>query len=347
MRKKGFTLIELLAVIVILAIISLIATPIVLNTINSSRDKTLETSIRNYIRAVENNLLVRDMGDKMVASGTYQIMSNGNICLSGTVTACTNIFQVDVDNTYPTSGSITIQNNKVVGLSNVTLNGVTISMSNNKDIVISESSKPCELISGDLETYGSVVTCGTESFNVMPDHQDATSNTISMLAKYNLNVGEDIYPATEGIQNENALGDKAGYDTYATTFFSNTYLNWQHDNYPVFVYNSEISISSYVEGYEKHLKNNLGVTTADATLVSYNQLFGENGLGCTYDSSCENAPEWVYSTTYWTGIAYSEHEVIYVYSDGSTSYDEHDEAASGGTYGVRPVVIVNKSEIDI
>ena len=37
MNKKGFTLIELLAVIVILAIIALIATPIVLNLISESK----------------------------------------------------------------------------------------------------------------------------------------------------------------------------------------------------------------------------------------------------------------------------------------------------------------------
>ena len=36
--KKGFTLIELLAVIVILAIIALIATPIVLSIINDSKE---------------------------------------------------------------------------------------------------------------------------------------------------------------------------------------------------------------------------------------------------------------------------------------------------------------------
>ena len=35
--KKGFTLIELLAVIVILAIISLIAAPIVVNIINDAK----------------------------------------------------------------------------------------------------------------------------------------------------------------------------------------------------------------------------------------------------------------------------------------------------------------------
>ena len=40
-KKKGFTLIELLAVIVILAIIVLIATPIVLNLINTARRELL------------------------------------------------------------------------------------------------------------------------------------------------------------------------------------------------------------------------------------------------------------------------------------------------------------------
>ena len=38
-KKKGFTLIELLAVIVILGLIALIATPIILNIINKYRSK--------------------------------------------------------------------------------------------------------------------------------------------------------------------------------------------------------------------------------------------------------------------------------------------------------------------
>ena len=51
--KKGFTLIELLAVIVILAIIALIATPIVLSIINDTKTSSQEQSVNMYIKAVE------------------------------------------------------------------------------------------------------------------------------------------------------------------------------------------------------------------------------------------------------------------------------------------------------
>jgi len=52
--KKGFTLIELLAVIVILAIIALIATPIILGIINDAREEANERSFDLYASAVRN-----------------------------------------------------------------------------------------------------------------------------------------------------------------------------------------------------------------------------------------------------------------------------------------------------
>ena len=54
MKKNGFTLIELLAVIVILAIIALIATPIILGIINDVREKANERSVELYASAVRN-----------------------------------------------------------------------------------------------------------------------------------------------------------------------------------------------------------------------------------------------------------------------------------------------------
>ena len=53
MKKRGFTLIELLAVIVVLAIIALIATPIVMNTIESSKKGATIESVRNIVHAAE------------------------------------------------------------------------------------------------------------------------------------------------------------------------------------------------------------------------------------------------------------------------------------------------------
>ena len=53
MKKKGFTLIELLAVIVILAIIALIATPIVLGVIDKAKRGAFEDSVKVSSRQVE------------------------------------------------------------------------------------------------------------------------------------------------------------------------------------------------------------------------------------------------------------------------------------------------------
>ncbi len=52
--KKGFTLIELLAVIVILSIIALIATPMIMNVIEDSRIKSYRRSAEGYLKSAEN-----------------------------------------------------------------------------------------------------------------------------------------------------------------------------------------------------------------------------------------------------------------------------------------------------
>jgi len=57
----GFTLVELLAVIIILAVIALIATPIVLNVVESSRKSAFESSIYGIIEAIK-----LETADKMI-----------------------------------------------------------------------------------------------------------------------------------------------------------------------------------------------------------------------------------------------------------------------------------------
>ena len=61
--NKGFTLIELLAVIVILAVIALVATPLVMSTINDAKEGALKSTVRSikeeaeklYVQKVQSN----------------------------------------------------------------------------------------------------------------------------------------------------------------------------------------------------------------------------------------------------------------------------------------------------
>ena len=101
--KRGFTLIELLAVIVILAIISLIAVPIVINIISDAKKSSQEESFNLYAKAIENGvvtyllkhptvnpetLTMEDIKDYVKYSGEktdceiLQIGTKGNIYLS-------------------------------------------------------------------------------------------------------------------------------------------------------------------------------------------------------------------------------------------------------------------------
>ena len=77
MKKKGFTLIELLAVIVILAVIALIATPLIMNVINDARKNSFKDSAYGIIKAVE----LRAMQEIQNAEGSnppYKVDVTGN-----------------------------------------------------------------------------------------------------------------------------------------------------------------------------------------------------------------------------------------------------------------------------
>ncbi len=97
--KKGFTLIELLAVIVILAIIAMIATPIVLSIIDDAKKSSLKATLNNIEKAVNfyyhksplaenkifecnNDKCEDDLGNKLELEG--KIPSSGSINISKT-----------------------------------------------------------------------------------------------------------------------------------------------------------------------------------------------------------------------------------------------------------------------
>ena len=77
-KTKGFTLIELLAVIVILAVIALIVTPMIMNTINSARQGAAKSSAYEYIHAIETRLAVLQMDNKTYTGKTSAGSTTGD-----------------------------------------------------------------------------------------------------------------------------------------------------------------------------------------------------------------------------------------------------------------------------
>lgn len=100
MNKKGFTLIELLAVIVVLAIIALIATPIVMNTINKAQEGADKNAAYNYIDAVESGFAISSLDNP----GTYVAP-----------TAVTTVDASLVKGTAPSAVALSVSDGRVVG----------------------------------------------------------------------------------------------------------------------------------------------------------------------------------------------------------------------------------------
>ena len=108
--KKGFTLIELLAVIVILAIIALIATPIILNIIDSTKDKSEELSKELYLRAVDQAIATRNLKEEFNPT-RCEVNDSGNLnCILGENQV---ELAVEVNGSRPCGGNIILTNGKV------------------------------------------------------------------------------------------------------------------------------------------------------------------------------------------------------------------------------------------
>ena len=98
-KNKGFTLVELLAVIVILALIALIATPIILNVINDAKKQAAKDSAYGYMDAVEKYIVSSELEDKSIQDGTYRVEDLNK--------------KISVKGSTPDNGTIKIENKEV------------------------------------------------------------------------------------------------------------------------------------------------------------------------------------------------------------------------------------------
>ena len=164
---------------------------------------------------------------------------------------------------------------------------------------------------------GDVVTLGGEDFYVI-EASDASEATVKLLAKYNVKTesGEGQYTQT------------ASANTLAFDDDSNDYATSQ--------------IKTHVDLYKTALEGRMGKATQEVRIMTKEEVEALGGNSSEHSTS--GCPAFINEQNYWLGSPVVEDRVWGVggvdsglYNDGDVYYD--------GFYGLRPVVIVLKSNI--
>ena len=251
-KRKGFTLIELVAVLVILAILALIVTPLVLNIIRKARVSADKRSIDAYGRSIElavagylldngtfptsiDQLTIEYTGDEVVCS-TTRLNSDSSVYLSG----CT-VGGRSVDYTYGKEETVSYKTYEV---------GDTIEYKGINFYVIEDSdatNDTVKLLKAEPLTYEEVQTysagTGASTYNNngyggMQYHSNSSEYSTSYIkitvdawaqAKLGTNGYKEARLAT--IDEISALGYE-WYDNGSVAFWQKT------ENTPSWVYNS-------------------------------------------------------------------------------------------------------------
>lgn len=187
--KKGFTLIELLAVIVILAIITLIATPMILGVIDSVKRGTAESSTYGYIDAIEKSDL-----KNMIDNGINQTRKDGMYNLNS-------IGTVNYKGKGPSAICVTIKKG-IIDSGQFKFDQFIVDYKDNKAQVISSNEEiDCDISSQDVtppvvtfSPNGKIGRLEYIAVNITDDFTGVNENELKYLWK-----ADDLEPSSEDI----------------------------------------------------------------------------------------------------------------------------------------------------
>ena len=146
------------------------------------------------------------------------------------------------------------------------------------------------------------------------------------------------------MQSSQMIGYNDTNEAYGVIEFSNT--NYWYDEvgtgglYPgqynfvdnPYVFDDNCTLYKYVKDYS----NKLNVKVKESRLLSYQEAIS---LGCDYTSkSCENAPSFLTSTSYWLGSARGGSSAWFI-SYGGT-FDGNRIYNFEYRFGIRPVIVI-------
>ena len=334
-RKKGFTLIELIAVLVILAVIALIVTPLVLNIVKKAKESANKRSVDAYGKAVE------------LAVATY-LLDTGN-------------YPTTLDNlTVEYSGNEVICNIKTLNedgsvyLSECTVKGTEVKDSKTDDGWYHYGK--LATITYDAYKIGDQVTYNGMDFYVIANSDENSDSVILLKAE----------PLTVDEVNKYGAGhiNKYTYDPVGTAYNQNGYGgmayytseicgNGVYDGCTTDYHASEVKYAVDAWATDKFNSNDLAEDSLGykARLLTHEELVNNLGYIDSLDTSKTTAssngetPSWVYNEKYdyWTMSQYGDFASLVWGVNYSDSVYGHGVYSSNEV--VRPVVTLLKSAI--
>ena len=329
-KNKGFTLVELLAVIVILALIALIATPIILNVINDAKKQAAKDSAYGYMDAVEKYIVSSELEDKSIQDGTYSVeeLNSMGVSVKGSTPDNGNIeikegavknYNLGIDGYYITKDEVEkvstttqFKNGKIVYYNPV---------SGEKCTGYTETNSTTGKNSGCMKWYVFNDKEGNATVNVILDHNttarvawNSTGNNIEMKEVADaLKTDTSAWKNTARLITANEVAKITG----------NTGWDASKENQPWFYLDS----------------NNQTQTASSTNKSKYAWLFDYTD-GCTsYGCNKADSSTWGYWTS--TRKIDSSTSAWLVYRSG----DLHDVYVTDAGVGIRPVITISKSNI--
>lgn len=330
-KNKGFTLVELLAVIVILALIALIATPIILNVINDAKKQAAKDSAYGYMDAVEKYIVSSELEDESIQDGRYSVEELNK--------------KISVKGSTPDNGNIEIKNSSVksydIGIDGyVVRNGKVEKVSTTKSFkngtavyynpVSREKCKSSEAVSttgknsGCMKWYVFNDKEGNATVNVILDH-----NTTANVAWNSTRSNSEMKEVKKALEN-----DTKDWKNTARLITANEVAkitgntNWDasKENQTLFCLDTNQSDGT------NHCAKTKGTS-------KYTWLFDYTSVCTDYGCNISDSSNW----GYWTSIPYKDNtiNVWVVNSYGSLTLDY----VTRTVVGIRPVITISKSNI--
>ena len=327
-KNKGFTLVELLAVIVILALIALIATPIILNVINDAKKQAAKDSAYGYMDAVEKYIVSSELEDESIKDGTYSVEELNNMGVS-------------VKGSTPDNGNIEIESGSVksydIGIDGYAVsNGEVKKASTTKEIKNGTavyynpvSGKKCDDYTETNSTTGTKSGCmkwyvfndksGNATVNVILDH-NTTTNVV-----YN------------SIGNNSEMKEVADALKKDTSTWKNTARLITANEIAKITGNTGFDASKKNQPWFYLDSNNQTQTTNSSNKSKYAWLF-DYTYECT-NNGCNTSDSSTYG--YWTSTRKIDDSIStwHLLRVGSLSFGNVTNTGAG----IRPVITISKS----